>query len=530
MRMINRFFSRMLVASLTISTTGILGQIQASADEQSPILENTQSSQTTTESTEMSQVTSVSQLSDVQPSDWGFAALQSLVERYGCIKGYPNQTFRGDRSTTRYEFAAGLNTCLDQINALIAQGTADLVTAEDLNTIQRLQQEFETELAQLRGRLDNVESRIGTVEDNQFSTTSKLSGRILTYMGDVFGKDSGSTNNTKLDYQAIISLNSSFTGKDSLGISFLDTNFTEFKTAGNGETRFAGDIRDPRSGLRLVRLNYSFPVGKKLRVSISPSSSVRVLTKSVNALSQATVSDFASQNPLSYPIFPRAGVGVQWDASKWLNVDFAAGRERNINSPSEGLFGGGYLVSVRPVISLDKFRLTYSFIHSYSPAEGIDTWSGSKSAAILGVGPVVASTHLGSLNYQVSPTVELGASVGRSFARALGAGTQGDADVLTYRFNVAMRDLGKKGNLAGIIFGMQPKLIGTSNNAIALGVGLPAGQRSDRSTGFHIEGFYTHRLNNNISITPGIFWLTAPNHDNSNADEIVGVLRTAFTF
>jgi len=39
----------------------------------------------------MSQVTSVSQLSEVKPTDWAFQALQSLVERYGCIAGYPNR-------------------------------------------------------------------------------------------------------------------------------------------------------------------------------------------------------------------------------------------------------------------------------------------------------------------------------------------------------------------------------------------------------------------------------------------------------
>ncbi|MHC5730392.1 MAG: iron uptake porin, partial [Nostoc sp.] len=54
----------------------------------------------------LAQVTSVSQLSDVQPTDWAFQALQSLVERYGCIAGYPNQTYRGNRAMTRYEFAA----------------------------------------------------------------------------------------------------------------------------------------------------------------------------------------------------------------------------------------------------------------------------------------------------------------------------------------------------------------------------------------------------------------------------------------
>ena len=40
----------------------------------------------------LSQLTSVSQLSDVQPTDW-VQALQSLVERYGCIAGYGSRTF-----------------------------------------------------------------------------------------------------------------------------------------------------------------------------------------------------------------------------------------------------------------------------------------------------------------------------------------------------------------------------------------------------------------------------------------------------
>ncbi len=68
------------------------------------------------QSNALAQVTSVSQLSDVQPTDWAFQALQSLVERYGCIAGYPNGTFRGNRALTRYEFAAGLNACLDRVN------------------------------------------------------------------------------------------------------------------------------------------------------------------------------------------------------------------------------------------------------------------------------------------------------------------------------------------------------------------------------------------------------------------------------
>ncbi len=89
-------------------------------------------------SNSMEQVTSVSQLTDVKPTDWAFQALKSLVERYGCIVWYPDKTYRGNRALTRWEFAAGLNACLDKIQELIAAATADFVKKEDLETVKRL--------------------------------------------------------------------------------------------------------------------------------------------------------------------------------------------------------------------------------------------------------------------------------------------------------------------------------------------------------------------------------------------------------
>ena len=61
------------------------------------------------------QVTSVTQFSDVYPTDWAYQALANLVETYGCVAGYPNGTFRGNRAMTRYEAAALLNACLDRV-------------------------------------------------------------------------------------------------------------------------------------------------------------------------------------------------------------------------------------------------------------------------------------------------------------------------------------------------------------------------------------------------------------------------------
>ena len=85
----------------------------------------------------LDQVTSVTPFSDGYPTDWAYQALANLVEQYGCVAGYPNGTFRGNRAMTRYEAAALLNACLDRIT-------------EVTDELRRLLKEFETELAILR--------------------------------------------------------------------------------------------------------------------------------------------------------------------------------------------------------------------------------------------------------------------------------------------------------------------------------------------------------------------------------------------
>lgn len=149
----------------------------------------------------MAQVTSVSELSDLQPTDWAFQALQTLVERYGCIAGYSDSTYRGNRALTRYEFAAGLNACLNKINELITSSTTTLVTREDLVSLQQLQQQFATEIATLRGRVDVLEVQKAKLESNQFSTTTKINGEVITYVGDAFCNNADSVNNFTLGYR-----------------------------------------------------------------------------------------------------------------------------------------------------------------------------------------------------------------------------------------------------------------------------------------------------------------------------------------
>lgn len=52
----------------------------------------------------------------------------------------------------------------------------------------------------------------------------------------------------------------------------------------------------------------------------------------------------------------------------------------------------------------------------------------------------------------------------------------------------------------------------------------------DNDLSLHIEGFYQYKLTDNISITPGVVWITAPDSNDDNDDLVIGTIRTTFTF
>jgi hypothetical protein len=101
-------------------------------------------------------------------------------------------------------------------------------------------------------------------------------------------------------------------------------------------------------------------------------------------------------------------------------------------------------------------------------------------------------------------------------------GTKGKAEIWNYAVTLGLPDFGKKGNLAGVIVGMEPKV----TNSTAAGV------TKDLNTSYHIEGFYQYKVSDNITITPAVIWLTAPDHnkDKDNDSVVIGALRTTFSF
>ncbi|MEH1818084.1 MAG: iron uptake porin [Nostoc sp.] len=492
-----------------------------------------------------SQVTSVSQFSDVQPTDWAFQALQSLVERYGCIAGYPNATYRGNRALTRYEFAAGLNACLDRVNELIATATADLVTKQDLATLQRLQEEFSAELATLRGRVDSLEARTAELEANQFSTTTKLVGEAIFGVTDAFGGRNGNNNNTVFQDRVRLDLQTSFTGRDVLHTRLAAGNAIPFTLDGNntgaeGTQTFQVGAGSGSNSVRIDRLTYEVPIGPA-NVYLAASGGQHSHYAAVNNPyffdntdgGNGALSTFASESPI-YRIGGGAGIALNVPLGKGGgilgNSSITAGYlASNANDPglNSGLTNGSYAALGQLNFSVgDRVALAATYVHGYNAGGG--SLFNSTAVNGNGIGPAVGTNQANTLinagssnSYGVEaafrPSDKLSVSGFVSYHEVTGFGANDDFNAWSYGLGVALPDFGKKGNVLGIFAGAEPY---SFNRPGFVGNNVP----------YHFEGFYKYRVSDNISITPGVIWLTSPGQNSANDDAIIGTLRTTFTF
>ncbi|WP_221642942.1 iron uptake porin [Nostoc sp. 2RC] len=507
----------------------------------------------------VAQVTSVSQLSDVQPTDWAFQALQSLVERYGCIAGYPNGTYRGNRAMTRYEFAAGLNACLERINELIATSTNDLVKKEDLATLQKLQSEFTAELATLRGRIDAVETRTAELEAHQFSTTTKLNGEAIFAVAGIFSGDNARgekiNRNTILGDRVRLNFDTSFTGKDLLRTRLQATNLNAF--SGNstftpqGDLRFAGGTyaNDNNNAVGIDALLYQFPLAKSTNVIVEANAGAADdFTNTVNPYldgdgGSGAISHFGTRNPIYY-LVNGSGLGIQHQFNKNLELSLGyLGNDAANPQSRSGLFNGAYgAIAQLTVKPTEKFTFGLTYVNSYNNDFTANGGTGSNRAnlrsALLnnpnlpdalapfsGADISTSSNAYGAeASFQLSDKFVLGGWAGYTNTRILssnGSGIdRGKLDIWNWAVTLAFPDFGKKGNIAGIVVGMEPYV--TSSNVAQIG--------KDQKNSYHLEAFYQYKVSDNISITPGIIWLTSPDNNSNNNDTVIGALRTTFTF
>jgi hypothetical protein len=496
-------------------------------------------------------VTSVSQLSDVKPTDWAFTALQSLVERYGCIAGYPDSTYRGKQATSRYEFAAGLNACMDKINEIISAGLSDKVSKEDLATLQKLQEEFAAELATLRGRVDALDAKTAKLEAQQFSTTTKLRGEAI--FGLAAGSDGVSTanpsntfapvppsgTNVVFNYRVRLNLDTSFTGKDLLRTRLQASNSGSFTDlARSNSTRLSYDGFGTVNNFEINRLYYRLPIGDSFKAYIAPIGAVEDVIDPLNPLesdSQGTISRFGRFSPL-IRIASSSGatglgvVGFDWAFTKNANLQVAYSATNVAAATGAGGVTSGATKIAAQLVYKPSESLTlgvgYANAHtkcSATTATSPGSYLGSGLNQELNCLPnsgVTSNTVTGNLIWDITKKFTFNTWGSYTSANATEPTAFAGGTLTSWMAALSGKDLFSEGDLAAVMFGQPQYITSLDNAASTVGTDTP----------YHLEALYRFRVSKNITITPGVFFVFNQDSNAANGTATVGVIRTTFSF
>jgi len=456
------------------------------------------------------QVTSITQFSDVQPTDWAYQALGNLVERYGCVAGYPNGTFVGGQAMTRFEAAALLNACLDRVT-------------EVTDELQKLLNEFKSELAVLKGRVDGLENRVGNLEATQFSTTTKLKGEVNFMLGGVPGLETNKgadVGNTAFNYDLRLNFDTSFTGKDLLRTRLRSGNFGS-DPFGSSSSLFKLDKAESTADQVIIdRLYYQFPVTKSVTLTAGPLVRNTEMAWVPSAYKSEILDFFAvSGAPGVYNKATGAGFGAQWkQPTKKGQGGFVAGMNyvaQDGDNSETGVFNSDGALNFLAQVGYRAPQWGIAAGYRYG-TEGTRprTYNG-----ILGAnGALVAGQESNNvaINAYWQPS-ESGwipsISAGYGYNGVSGKVGKTDAtDSDSWFVGLQWNDAFVAGNAAGIAVGQAP-------SAETRGV--------DDAT--LLEFFYKFQVTDNISITPALFYVDN-NQRYQDSSKWGGVVQTKFTF
>lgn len=493
-----------------------------------PLVEDSLDAQNQTQE----QVTSINELRDVSPGDWAYEALQNLVERYGCIVGYPDQTYRGNRPLSRYEFAAGLNACLQQIERLIAANQS--LQQEDIQKIQTLTTQFQTELAAIGGRVDKLEARTAFLEDHQFSTVTKLKGEVITTLSQVFGNeraDDGEDLDTQaaLNYRVRLVFDTSFNGKDQLRVGLQSGNYS-FARAGTNLTDFNFSANSDNN-VRLNKLFYKFAVGEKAQVwlggaNLTFDDVADPVAPYASSFTEGAIAYFPSEAPI-YLANGGAGLGLSYNITDSLNiVTYYTSSTSGDPSESNGLFNGQFQAAAQLTYTFSPgTALALVYNRQYIPSgtgESVLAYTGTRATddPFNGGSNGNASDNLAIVgSWLIAPKISLEGWAMYTKAYAEGGIRDGDsAEIWNAKLTVALLDLFKEGNIGLFSVGIPP-----------YAASIDKGYRfQDEDIPVLIEALYVYQLTDNISVSPGITAIFSP--EDGRDPLYVGTIRTSFKF
>jgi Carbohydrate-selective porin, OprB family len=382
------------------------------------------------------------------------------------------------------------------------------ITREEIEALRKSNQELREELIRIDGKATETTKKVEQIDKQQFSINTKLSGQVIfgltgTVAGD-FDRNTAFGHRTRLELATAI-------GEGTLTTRLQAGNLGSATAAiPDGSLSWTGD---ENSTVGIDALKYEFPLSPQTQVVVAANAGASDdFADTINPYfdgdgASGSISAFGNR-PSIYYTAQGAGVGIRHKFSETteLSLGYLAGTP-NLPTTGNGVFGGSYGALAQLTFKTggnSKMGLTYS------RTLNADAGTGSTNANLGGT-----SNNFGLQgSFSLSPQFALGGWAGYTQNQLAGA----DRQIWSWAVTAAAPNFGGEGNLAGLLVGQSPRVTSASDGT------------ADTKAGLHIEGFYQMKLSDNLSITPGIIYLTAPNHDVNSQPAVIGALRTTFTF
>lgn len=493
--------------------------------------------------------TPLSQLQDIDPYHWAAQALRQLSLNYQCLP----DTFQEDAILSRYEFAEVLSVCVAAIQESLLEVTANevtvnevtvnTVTSEELAIVQRLQQEFQAELDQ---RLESLEARVTTLEDQQFVKRTTLSGSVELVLLDTLGESlnalpgrrpTGSIANPNTTFTSgnvLLEVETKVRQQDFVRIGLLYSNLPA-----NGRTHTGTDMTrlnalpSSEGEISLNNLFYQTRYADRGVLRIGSTGLVaNIILPDLSPV--AANSRFGARSSIYRP-----GVGAGFLTNYQVNDWLALGGGYTIGgsdaaNPLEGIFSGESRFIVQTTFTPTPklgVALTYSHLDQDDPPINLTGLNGSRNAqAPFGDATATRAHHFGLQgNYRVNQQFGIGGWVNYAQVIAgaeapigtIGTVNNGDtADIWSWALGMTISDAFRRDNELGFIFGMPPKAIHNDFQPFEDGDG----------TSYHAEVYYRHRITSRFFIVPGLYAVFNPEHNNNNNTQVVGLVRSFMRF
>ena len=442
----------------------------------------------------------------IQPGDFVHQSINDLAKSRGCSFDI------SDKAISRFEAAAIVNSCLGNV--------AEVTTVE-----RSLIDEFSSELALIRGRIDGIEARLNEFEAGAFSTTTTLDGKAVFALGAVDGADSagiGKNQKTTLPYVYQMNLNTSFTGDDNLYVRLKGgdgwANFTQKPATYHIEAKGTSDA------LNIDKIWYTFPIGEQFTATVGPIiENYYMLAATPSVYKPGALKGFKlGGHGAAFGATSSTGLGLKYEADNGfassLSVNSTGGDDSKGFLTKEDM----NKINAQFAYTADNYHVSATYTTQYGDWDDWEYYSTGDVKAALGGSGNGTDADGWALRAWWRPdetgTAVPSISVGYDTLSFSSNSANGAKEASGFMVGANWQDMFQADDRIGFAFGQPLKV-----------TSFRSGNTDTEVDPFLWEAYYSFRPNDSIEVTPAIFG--GSDVVTTTDDDVFGaVVSTTFKF